>query len=743
MRYLPGALLVLLCVPAVQAQPATRGTEPAVLPLARLHGPVTLDGRSDEPAWAAVTPLPLTVNLPVFEGTPTEGTEIRIAYDDAYLYAAGRFFDSEPAGIRGNSMARDRGSDSDDYFALILDTFNDNENALAFLTTPAGIRIDQTVFNDANVTFETMPINESWNTFWDVVTVQDSTGWFAELRIPLSSLRFQDDDGHVVMGLLTWRWISRKSEGHTFPPVPNRWVMGIFKPSIARDVSMEGIRSRKPLYITPYALGGFGRNADLNEAETAYEVEEEFTQDLGLDLKYSLTSNLTLDLTANTDFAQVEADDQQVNLTRFSLFFPEKRLFFQERASIFEFNTGGPTRLFYSRRIGLSDDGPVPLYGGLRLVGRVGDWDLGLLNMQSARQNDLPAENFGVLRFRRQVLNPNSYVGGIGTSRLGHDGTYNYAYGVDGTIRLRNDDYLVFSMAQSFENSLLQNDLLRPFNTSQARLRFERRANDGFSYDLGVGYVGEDYNPGLGFVLRTGVTRIGDELAYTWQTRDTSPVLNHRLGAAGFAFLRNSDGQVESAEAGPQYFLLLRSGGFAFLQPRMVYEALDEPFELDDDVEVPAREYTYYDVQGMYQMGPRLVRTEVMLNAGGFYDGWRASLTLAPTWNVSRLLELSAEAEFNRVRFPDRDVRFAADVFRLRATMALNIHFSFSTFTQFNTLSDDVSINTRLRYNFREGNDLYLVYNEGLNTDRLSRTPRPPLTGNRAVLVKYTYTFVR
>ena len=182
-----------------------------VMTLQRLDGPITLDGLSDEAAWQKIAPFPLTMNFPTFQGAFTERTEIRIAYDEAYLYAAGRFYDTDRDGIRGNSLSRDRPSDSDDLFALLLDSFNDNENALAFMTTPAGIRIDQNVFNDAQFDGQAMPINESWNTFWDVATTVTDEGWFAEMRIPFSSLRFQDRDGRVVMGLMTWRWIGRRT----------------------------------------------------------------------------------------------------------------------------------------------------------------------------------------------------------------------------------------------------------------------------------------------------------------------------------------------------------------------------------------------------------------------------------------------------------------------------------------------------------------------------------------------------
>ena len=349
------AILLLALLLAAGPVWAQEISTPERLTLPRLSQPIELDGLSTEPAWDTVAPLPVTMYQPTYRGTPTERTEIRIAYDGEYLYASGRFYDAEPDGIRSNSLYRDRYS-GDDTFALVLDTFNDNENALWFYTSPAGVRFDQAVANDAEFSGG-RPINESWNTHWDVATVQTDEGWFAEMRIPYSSLGFQDNNGRVVMGMIAYRFIARKNERHVFPAIAPNWNMGFAKPSVAQDVVLEGVASQKPLYITPYTLGGFSQNAVLNDPETAYDRHESFTRDLGLDLKYNLTNNLTFDATVNTDFAQVEADDQQVNLTRFSLFFPEKRQFFQERAGIFAFNFGFQDRLFHSRRISLNDDG--------------------------------------------------------------------------------------------------------------------------------------------------------------------------------------------------------------------------------------------------------------------------------------------------------------------------------------------------------------------------------------------------
>ena len=223
----------------------------------RINGSIKLDGLSNEPGWEAIEPLPLTMYQPTFGGTPTERTEIRIAYDDEYIYFSGRFFDSDPPSIRANSMYRDRYS-NDDVFSIVLDTYNDNENALWFMTTPNGIRLDAAVSNDAEGRGRSWS-NMNWNTFWDAATIQNEEGWFVEVRIPFSSLRFQDNDGHVEMGLIVNRFIARKNERVIFPAIEPNWSNGQFKPSQAQKIVLEKVYSEKPVYMTPYTLGGSER----------------------------------------------------------------------------------------------------------------------------------------------------------------------------------------------------------------------------------------------------------------------------------------------------------------------------------------------------------------------------------------------------------------------------------------------------------------------------------------------------
>lgn len=710
--------------------------------LNRVRGSITLDGMSHESAWEGIEPLPVVMHSPTFGNPPTERTEILIGYDDEYLYMAGRLYMVDPGGVQATSKKRDFMGANSDWFGIILDTFNDNENGVGFFTTPAGLRLDMTVFNDAQPKGpDEMPVNLDWNTFWDVKTVINSEGWFAEFRIPFSSLRFQEVDGQIIMGLIVWRWIARKNEQFIYPAIPPDWGMWSgWKVSRGQEVVFQGIQPRKPVYVAPYVLSGHELLSELNDDETAYERSEEPEFEVGLDVKYGLTNNLTLDVTLNTDFAQVEADDEQINLTRFSLFFPEKRLFFQERSSNFEFNLGGSQQLFYSRRIGIHDDTPVRIWGGARVVGRVGSWDVGLLSMQTARTEEVTSENFGVLRLRRQIINPNTYVGGIVTSRMGTDGQYNLVYGLDGIFRLFGDDYLKVHWAQCFDDSL-KNDPLS-LTPTRMSVNWERRTMNGFAYDLGYSRSGDDFEPGMGFTVRDDYTRIGNRVLYGWIMGEESPLVRHDLFLQGFWIQRNSDKKTESAEIGPGWEFMAKSGCFGMVQASMYHEDLTDTLEFSDEVNVLTGQYTFYGLKGYFHtpMG-YLLYALINLDAGSFYDGWRVSASVMPTWSISSGLELSGFYQYNRVSFSRRNQELTAHIGRIRSTWMMSTALSFTAFVQYNSAIDAVIANVRFRYNPREGNDLYLVYDEGFNTDRYREDPIPPTTSNRTVLLKYTYTF--
>jgi len=712
------------------------------LAVPRLTGPVMLDGVSNEPAWQEVRPFPLIMHIPKFGEPPSERSEALLAFDDNFLYVAGRLFDREPSKIRAPTKKRDAVTGSTDWFGIILDTFNDKENGLGFCTTPSGLRWDGAVFNDARpASSDDLPLNRSWNAFWDVAVARTPEGWFVEIRIPVSSLRFQEAGGRVTMGLIIWRWIARKNETDIFPAVPPNWgTMSTLKPSQAQEVEFQGLRPRCPVYITPYLLSGSNRSPDLNVEGTAFVTTSRPEFEMGLDVKFGLAGNLTVDLTANTDFAQVEADEAQVNLTRFSLFFPEKRLFFQERSSNLEFGLGGQDRLFYSRRIGLASEKPVRIYGGARVIGRLDGWDLGFLDMQTAAAQGLASENFGVFRLRRRVFNAFSYVGGIITSRIGRDGSFNIAYGLDGILRLFGDNDLMFDWAQVFKTGASNRAL--SLNPAQVNLTWKRSTKIGPAYLLSFSRSGLDFDPGLGFQARQDYTRLSWCGQYGWAPRKENVLVQHDAYLEGQVYWDNSSGGVESVEVGPGWEFAAKSGWSGYASPRFFIEDISERFSLSDKCSVPAGQYSFLVLRGAVQTPPgSFLALSFTLEAGSFYDGWRISAGAAPTWSAVPDLELSGLFQYNAVRFPSRGQSYFAPLARLSVLATLSTQFSASAFVQYDGGSRSVMTNVRFRYNPREGTDIYLIYNEGWNTGRFQAMPVPPLSSGRTVLLKASTTF--
>jgi hypothetical protein len=544
------------------------------------------------------------------------------------------------------------------------------------------------------------------------------------------------------MGMILNRRISYANETATYPLIdPKYGFSAPFKPSKANTIEFENIEAHNPVYIAPYALGGFSSSWELNEEETEYVKKDKPKREAGLDVKYSLTSNLTLDLTANTDFAQVEADDQQVNLTRYSLFFPEKRLFFQERSGILNFSLGGRSdNLFYSRRIGIVDDEQVRIYGGARMTGRINKWDVGILDMQTASSGETPSENFGVARLRRQVINQNSYVGGIMTTRIGTNGNYNVAYGLDGIIRMFGDDYLDVRLAQTMEagaeNKVFSSD------PTFIGITWERRSDEGFAYDLNYTFTGEQMNPDMGFLRRNDIQGMGGRLQYGWIGDETSKFFSNR---AMFQVRRNnrvSDGSLESMEISPGWFLNTKMGLGAFIELKYMKEGVDEDFDLSDDVMVPAGEYGFTAFEArIFTPSSKPIGAKIDFEAGGFFDGNIVSVEVEPILNLSASLQISGAYEYNYISFPDRNQSMKSHIGRLNILYMYSTKLSASAFVQLNTSNDAFIGNFRLRYNPREGNDFYLVFNESRGFMASSSDPEIPPYYNRAILLKYTHTF--
>ena len=709
-------LVLLMAGASAQAQ------VPIILP--RVDGPVELDGPSFESAWDSVEPWIPVQYEPDNGADATERTEFLVAYDEHFVYFALRAYDSDPNGLRANTLYRDRLS-GDDHFEILLDTFNDGETALLFTTTPNGIRKDAAISNDASGGGLATGgwINGSFNTYWDVATRITPEGWFAEIRVPISSLRFQDTGDAVAMGITLQRKIARKTERVVFPAVPSIANWAFLKPSLAQEIVLEGLQSTRPVYVTGYGLGGM-------EEDRAWIRS-------GLDLKYGIANGATLDLTANTDFAQVEADDEQVNLTRFSLFYPEKRQFFQERAGLFDFRVGSQSRLFHSRRIGLNAAGqPVPIWGGGRVVARRGNWDVGILDILTRDSEALPAENFAVVRARRQLPDPQSRLGGMLTSRTGADGSYNVAYGLDGIIHTGGEDFLIYQVSQSFDGRVASDNVL---NHARLALAAERRRRRAWGYNSIMEWAGPDYDPGVGFTERSNYLMADHSTSYTWIGSESSSLIWHQASVRGLVIV-DPGFALESAALGPQWEYSAKSGSGGRAQLQWNYERLGSAFSLSDAIHIPPGEYGFVSADAEYHTShTQLLQVRPSVMGGGFYDGWQIGAGARPVWYVSKHLELEGTYRFTRIRFPARNEQFVAHLGRLRVGTALNAKLSANAFLQLNTALDLFTGNIRIRYNFREGNDLWLVYNV---TQYMEPHSSVPTEDGHTLLVKYTHTLI-
>ncbi len=731
--------------PATARQDPRTASVPTEIP--RLETDVRIDGHVEDAEWAGIPVLPLIQFAPTWGDPIVHPTEIRLAYDDQYLYLSARCGDVQPP--TRTTYRRDAWSDRDDQVAIGIDSFNDYENQVAFALYATGARIDAQFSDDAR---DEGNMSTDWNTFWDAEAVSHDTGWEGEMRIPFSSLRFQAPaDGPVTMGINVMRFRADGGFFYQYPGVPNDWGFWSFlKPSKGARRQLMGIRSSNPVYVAPYVSGGLGQRFELNQAEDAYLRDDTRSIDAGVDLKASLTSNLTLDLTVNTDFAQVEADDQQVNLTRFSLFFPEKRQFFLERSSTFDFSFGGSDRLFYSRQVGLYEGSEVALLGGGRLVGRIGGWDVGFLTLQTGsatvetdgEREHLESENFGVLRVKRRVLNANSWLGGITTTRLGGGDRNNVAYGLDGQINPFGDELVRFAWAQTFDDGA--GDVLASLDNSRFRLLWERPRSTGVRYEAGLSRAGYGYRPGAGYQRREDYTQLKGEVGYGRLSESASTVRNWGLDAEVDAYYENRRRVVESVSYNAGGHMGFRSGANVRADITLDAEDLVEGFDLSDDADIPAGRYTFVhgEVGGQTASGsPLKLGAEVRF--GQFFDGRQVIVGLSSDWSVSDRISLSGIYEYDRIGFPDRDQTFRAHVMRSRIDLTMSTKVTFSGFVQYSTEADALVTNVRFRYNPRDGDDFFLVYNEGIHTDRRSGIPMLPFTSGRTIIAKLVHTFRR
>jgi hypothetical protein len=702
-----------------------------------IREPIHIDGLVTDQEWNTIDTLPLYSHWPNFSTSPNTRTLFRVAYDETYLYFSAICY-GDPELIQGPYFERDNWGMTMDQVGIILDTYNDNENGVIFVVTPTGSRIDVSLKNDAQGEF---PIDMSWNSFWEAKVTVNNEGWMAEMRIPFSSLRFQETDGITEMGMIVYRIVPNGRLMDIYPDIPPDWGFWSFaKPSKAKDVTFVGIKNIRPWITSPYILSRWGHHHSSKGTLQPDKIIDR-NLDAGLDIQHAITNNMNLDITVNTDFAQVEADDQVINLSRFYLFFPEKRRFFLERSSIMEFGFENSNRLFYSRRIGINNGEIIPLWGGVRLIGRTGNYDVGLMTMQSREFELSPSENFGVLRLRKRISDNNSYIGGIATSRTDFNGNISLAYGVDGIINLFGNDYLKINVAQtrSAQDTLMDGNEITG-DRNRIYIQWQNRSQVGFNYSFSYSQADANYNPGLGFEERVNFKAIGDRISYGWFTEQNPSLRFVKLEIRSNVWFANNTNRLESLLISPQLLLEGKKGTSLSTSFVRFDDRPPELFYLSRNVVIEPGNYLNHTAGIAYSTpSVNFIAAKFNVAGGSHYGGKLISASGFPTFILSKYLTLSGFYQYNRIGFPDIPV-YMSHVGRFKISTSLNVKYSLNAFVQYNSVSELSFLNVRFRYNPKDGNDLYLVYNETLN-HKGKYDPGLPFSDFRSVTLKYIYTF--
>ena len=691
--------------------------------------PPVIDGRLTDSAWLQTTPLTGFIQRELHEGAPvTERTEVRIITDGEALYVGAWLYDRDRAGIVAGAQVRDGDISKSDYFGLLLDTYHDRQNGFVFTTTPAGIAYDAQVVSEGEGGGVQLPgqtsvmagalggFNLNWDGTWTVETSVDSAGWYAEFRIPFTTLRFGAGELQT-WGLNLVRSIRRKSEEAFWSFIPRQFSLM----KISRAGNLDGIRvpSRRVWTVTPYALAGVERNYVTDtDARTRDEI--------GGEIKYGLTPSLTLDLTYNTDFAQVEVDEQRTNLTRFPLFFPEKRPFFLENAGTFSAGTPQAVDLFFTRRIGIDTLGqPVPIVGGGRLTGRVGSLTVGALQIFTEHQG------YSVVRVGRELAT-RSRVGVIGVQRMAtaQTGDWNRVVGVDGRVGIRDPWTIDWWGAASAEPGP-DGDVA----AYSARVGYETQRWSNVARFI---KVGSDFDPEVGFLNRRGGYRYY-EAGLMWKQRFPSVSwLKEWLPHANYRGYYGLDGfwQEGRLHLDLTEFDLANGGRFG-PEVNVEHQGLEQPFAIASGVTLPVGSYNFASIGFDLATNPSAplsfsLRTDV----GQFYSGTRrgGSATIGARRGSS--FTASLLVEYNDVRLDQGD--FTRTLVATRFAYFFTPRVLVQTLVQYSNQARLWTANARFGWLSTAGNGLFVVLNEGRAADGFFRWNEPQA---RSLIVKYTRQF--
>ena len=664
------------------------------------NGRITVDGALNEEEWRQATPAANFVQQqPVEFGTPTEPSEVRFLYDDDNLYVGAMLHDDEPGRLITNELKRDFQARDGDLFVLVLDTFHDLRNSYGFQTNPGGAWRDTQSFDEGRTT------NQNWDGVWTVKTSTVTDGWIVEYAIPFKTLRFPRDDAQE-WGLSMMRLIRRKNEVTMWTPIPRQFSQ--FRMSYGGV--LDGIAGVKPglnLRFKPFATGNVARRSNTTKRDG----------DGGFDLKLGIGTGLVLDATYRTDFSQVEADAQQVNLTRFNLFFPEKREFFLENQGAFQIGRTYDTNdlvPFFSRSIGLENGTPVPIEGGLRLSGRTGSNDVGLLNIQTED------DNFSVLRYGRQFGRSSTanvfYLGKEGGS------AFNRIAGADLRLspsRLVSFDFLAMGS---------EDDAAGSGGTWRAGGLFEANRTD---LEASFASLGTGFRDELGFIPRTGVDITHVAATQKFRPRSLERTVREIRPQLAYDRYQRDGFGVETGTLRPNVTVEFQDGSTITAVVRDNEEANLEPFRVRPNYSIAPGRYTFADGEVSFATSrARALSWTGGYRTGGFWHGTRDGVSGGVRVRVNE--KVAASATMSRDVLELEGQSFTTDLLQLRLDTSFSTRMFLNAFVQYNGVTRDVSSNVRFDFIHHPLSDLFVVYNE----TRPTGTLLPP---SRSLTVKLTH----
>lgn len=689
------------------------------------EGPV-VDGVLDEAVWQRATVIDTFTQQEPAEGrAATERTEVLLLYDATRLYVGVRAHDSNPTGIVATEMRRDSERLlEEDNFQLILDTFDDSRNGYMFVTSPLGAKLEQQVFEEGEGgrRGSASNINRDWDGVWDVEARRTAEGWTAEIVIPMMTLRFPEA-GQQVWGANFMRSIRRKNEQVYWAPIPKAY--GLTRVSLAGSMTgMTTLSRGLDLRLKPFVVAGGRRD------RTGGLLAESRSNDVGLDLKYGIRSGLNLDVTLNTDFAQAEVDEQQVNLTRFPLFFPEKRDFFLENAGQFSVRNAGGDRLadlFFSRSIGLYAGQPIPITAGARLSGKVNRHTVAIMNLQTAEAFGRPGENFLVARYSRDVLRRSKIGGLVVNKEAGGTPQFNRTFAVDTTLAVARNFTVNSFLAKTSTPGLSGGDMA--FHGRGAWLDSRWNLFAEFTD------IQDHFNPEVGFVPRRGIRTSKLHVERNprpgkYNIRQLEPMIN-------ITYTTDQHNRLLTRRIHHMIGTRLENGSYINVVFNRHFEWLDVPFRIQRNVTIPIGTYRFGEWDLTYNSDPsRRVYHRITYSPQTFFDGTRTDVSAAVGARATN--RLAAELQYQR---NDIDVPWGAfdvNLSILRLDLALSPRMTFRTLSQYNTSTSQLTNSVRFNFIYRPGSDLYVVYDE-LKGDLRGQ----PEIRNRQLLVKMTYLLAR